>query len=116
MILLSCACAQPAFGQGWHRSLSSEERRGLREDIDRARHDSGTRRPQRSPEEFRQRREERNRLREAVREGRMSREAAIEQYRGRFGAPYSERRPLSAEEREKLRQDVIEASRNRERR
>jgi hypothetical protein len=96
--------------------MSPEERRGLREDVDRARRDPGMQRPDRSPEEIQQRRDERSRLREAVQEGRMSREEAVDQYRGRFGGPYGGRRELSREERDRIRRDVIDANRDRGRR
>ena len=122
LLALACAAPAPALAQGWkggwvpQRPLSPEERRGLREDVDRARRDPGMQRPDRSPEEVQQRLDERSRLREAVREGRMTREQALEQYRGRFGAPNGGRREMSSDEREKLRHDVSEANRERGRR
>jgi hypothetical protein len=123
--VLALAClvpGAPALAQGWkggwtpQRPMSPEERRGLREDVDRARRDPGMQRPDRSPEEIQQRRDERSRLREAVQEGRMSREEAVDQYRGRFGGPYGGRRELSREERDRIRRDVIDANRDRGRR
>jgi hypothetical protein len=121
-VALALLIALPAYAEGWkggwvaQRPMSPEERRGLREDVDRARHDPGVPRPERTAEESQQRRDERSRLREAVQDGRMSREQAIEEYRGRFGGPYGGRREMSPEEREKLRRDVMDANRERGRR
>jgi hypothetical protein len=121
-LLVGLPGALPAHAQGWkggwapQRPMSPEERRGLREDLDRARRDPGVPRPDRSPEEIQQRRDERMRLREAIQEGRMSREQAIEEYRGRFGGPYGGRRELTPEERDRIRRDVMDANRERRRR
>lgn len=105
-----------AFAQGWQRPMSPEERRGLRQDIDYMRRDPGGR-PQRSPEEVEARREERSRLRDAIRDGRMTREEAIEHYRGRFGGPPPPPGgQMTPDEREKLRRDLIDANRERGRR
>jgi hypothetical protein len=61
----------------------------------------------------RERWEERRRLREEVREGRMPREEAVRQYRERFPErEHHERRRMSHEEREQLRRDIHEANRN----
>ncbi|MGQ0511060.1 MAG: hypothetical protein ACT4P9_10645 [Betaproteobacteria bacterium] len=61
----------------------------------------------------RERGEERRRLREEVREGRMPRDEAVRQYRERFPErQHHERRRLSHEEREQLRRDIHEANRN----
>lgn len=61
----------------------------------------------------RERWEERRRLREEVREGRMPREEAVRQYRERFPErQHHEQRRLSHEEREQLRRDIHEANRN----
>ena len=65
--------------------------------------------------------EERRRLREEVRDGRVSREEAVRQYRERFpertgekGAErhHHERRRMSPEERDQMRRDIHEANRN----
>jgi len=61
----------------------------------------------------RERWEERRRLREEVREGRLPRDEAVRQYRERF--PERQRhegRQMSHEEREQLRRDIHEANRN----
>lgn len=61
----------------------------------------------------RERWEERRRLREEVREGRMPREEAVRQYRERFPErEQHERRRMSHEEREQLRRDIHEANRH----
>lgn len=61
----------------------------------------------------RERWEERRRLREEVREGRLPRDEAVRQYRERFPErQHHERRRLSHEEREQLRRDIHEANRN----
>lgn len=61
----------------------------------------------------RERWEERRRLREEVREGRMPRDEAVRQYRERFPErQHPERRRLSHEEREQMRRDIHEANRN----
>lgn len=61
----------------------------------------------------RERWDERRRLREEVREGRLPRDEAVRQYRERF--PERQRhegRQMSHEEREQLRRDIHEANRN----
>jgi len=115
LVLALVSLAQlPAFAQGGsHRPISPEERRGLRQDIDYMRREPGAERPLRSPEETEARRAERARLREAINQGHMTREQAIEQYRGRFSGPYGGRQ-MSPEDREKLRRDLIDAHRERE--
>jgi len=61
----------------------------------------------------RERGDERRRLREEVREGRMPRDEALRQYRERFPErQHPERRQMSQEEREQLRRDIHEANRN----
>ncbi len=61
----------------------------------------------------RERGEERRRLREEVREGRLPRDEAVRQYRERFPErQHHERRRLSHEEREQMRRDIHEANRN----
>lgn len=119
LLLVFIAClpqSGSAFAQGWQRPMSPEERRGLRQDIDYMRRDPGGR-PQRSPEEIEARREERTRLRDAIRDGRMTREEAIQQYRGRFGGPPPPSGgQMTPDEREKLRRDLIDANRERGRR
>ena len=61
----------------------------------------------------RERWDERRRLREEVREGRLPRDEAVRQYRERFPERQQhERRRLSHEEREQLRRDIHEANRN----
>jgi hypothetical protein len=61
----------------------------------------------------RERWEERRRLREEVREGRLPRDEAVRQYRERFPErEHHERRRMSHEEREQLRRDIHEANRN----
>ena len=76
-----------------------------------------------------QRWEDRQRLREEVRSGRMPREEAVRQYRERYGDPrredrgeyrterYYERRQFdrpraSPEQREQMRRDIMDANRN----
>ncbi len=61
----------------------------------------------------RERWEERRRLREEVKDGRVSREEAVRQYRERFPERSAhERRRMSHEEREQMRRDIHEANRN----
>lgn len=61
----------------------------------------------------RERGDERRRLREEVREGRLPRDEAVRQYRERFpDRQRHERRQMSQEEREQLRRDIHEANRN----
>lgn len=61
----------------------------------------------------RERWEERRRLREEVREGRLPRDEAVRQYRERFPErQHDERRQMSHEEREQMRRDMHEANRN----
>jgi hypothetical protein len=65
----------------------------------------------------RDRSDERRRLREEVREGRLPRDEAVRQYRERFPErQHHERRRMSHEEREQLRRDIHEANRNLRRR
>lgn len=64
----------------------------------------------------RERWDERRRLREEVREGRLPRDEAVRQYRERFPerqhGQHQERRRMSHEEREQMRRDIHEANRN----
>jgi len=61
----------------------------------------------------RERWEERRRLREEVRAGRMPRDEAVRQYRERFPERrHHEQRRLSHEEREQMRRDMHEANRH----
>ncbi len=61
----------------------------------------------------RKRGDERRRLREEVREGRLPRDEAARQYRERFPKrQHPERRRMSHEEREQMRRDIHEANHN----
>ncbi|MEW5863502.1 MAG: hypothetical protein AB1773_07915 [Pseudomonadota bacterium] len=96
----------------WRRPMDAEERRLLREDLVAP--------PQRGADggaDAQARRREAWRLREEVRSGRLSREEAMREYRERYGAhPGGRAARLTREEREQLRRDVLEASRDLERR
>lgn len=70
-------------------------------------------RRQMPPPGGRERWEERRRLREEVREGRLPRDEAVRQYRERYPErQHHERRQMSHEEREQMRRDMHEANRN----
>lgn len=95
----------------WRRPMDPEERRRLREDLAAP--------PARvAPAPAQEERwREAHRLREEVRNGRLTREEAMRAYRERFGAhPGGRHGRLAPEEREQLRRDVLEASRDLERR